>query len=139
MGLDVSHDAWHGAYSAFARWRHKIAELAGYAVWKVQYDDGYTDNTIMLDWGHITEANLMGEWDETPADPLIVILAHSDCDGLIHPAQAAPLADALEALMPKLVQLGDTTGHIQNWAYKTRLMIDGLRLAAERGEDLEFA
>lgn len=25
MGLDVSHDAWHGAYSAFTRWRHEIA------------------------------------------------------------------------------------------------------------------
>jgi len=25
MGLDTSHDAWHGAYSAFMRWRTEIA------------------------------------------------------------------------------------------------------------------
>src|SRR5690606_32189044 len=29
MGLDCSHDAWHGAYSAFMRWREKLAEVAG--------------------------------------------------------------------------------------------------------------
>jgi len=30
MGLDLTHGCWHGAYSAFMRWRQKIAELAGY-------------------------------------------------------------------------------------------------------------
>lgn len=29
MGLDTSHDCWHGAYSAFHRWRQKLAEVAG--------------------------------------------------------------------------------------------------------------
>jgi hypothetical protein len=30
MGLDTTHDCWHGAYSAFMRWRRKLAEVAGY-------------------------------------------------------------------------------------------------------------
>jgi hypothetical protein len=29
MGLDTSHGCWHGSYSAFMRWRRKIASLAG--------------------------------------------------------------------------------------------------------------
>ena len=29
MGLDTTHDCWHGAYSAFMRWRQKLAEVAG--------------------------------------------------------------------------------------------------------------
>ena len=29
MGLDTSHGAWHGAYSAFMRWREMVAEVAG--------------------------------------------------------------------------------------------------------------
>jgi hypothetical protein len=29
VGLDTSHGCWHGAYSAFHRWRCKIAEVAG--------------------------------------------------------------------------------------------------------------
>ena len=29
-------------------------------------------------------------------------------------------------------------GHIGNWRAKTRAFVDGLRLAASRGEDVEF-
>ena len=29
MGLDISHDAWHGAYSAFNRFRQKVAQAMG--------------------------------------------------------------------------------------------------------------
>lgn len=29
MGLDTSHDCWHGAYSAFMRWRRAVAKAAG--------------------------------------------------------------------------------------------------------------
>lgn len=29
MGIDTSHDCWHGAYSAFMRWRQEIARAAG--------------------------------------------------------------------------------------------------------------
>lgn len=29
MGLDTSHDCWHGAYSAFNRWREAVAKAAG--------------------------------------------------------------------------------------------------------------
>lgn len=32
MGLDTTHDAWHGAYSSFGDWRNQLAELAGYEV-----------------------------------------------------------------------------------------------------------
>ena len=28
MGLDTTHDCWHGSYSAFAIWRKKLAEAA---------------------------------------------------------------------------------------------------------------
>jgi hypothetical protein len=27
MGLDTTHDAWHGAYSAFMRWREKVGPV----------------------------------------------------------------------------------------------------------------
>lgn len=29
MGLDTSHDCWHGSYSSFHRWRCMIAQEAG--------------------------------------------------------------------------------------------------------------
>lgn len=136
MGLDCSHDAWHGAYSAFSRWRNEIANAAGYAVWPVKYPDGVTWDRIMLDWGHVPEGALFGEWDETPSDPLIVLFTHSDCEGVIHPDQAGPLADALEALLSELDE--DLGGHIGNIRTKTETFIRGLRKAVEQGEDLDF-
>ena len=137
MGLDTSHEAWHGAYSAFSRWRRTIAKAAGYAIWPVVHDDGCKTPTVMLDWGHIDDCCLMGEWNEPQSDPLVYLIAHSDCDGVIHPAQAAPLAARLREIVPLLPD-EDNGGHIGNWRAKTMLFIEGLELAVSRGEDVEF-
>lgn len=137
MGLDTSHGCWHGAYSAFSRWREHIAEVAGYAIWPVLCEDGIKRDTIMLEWHRYGELKeLMGEWDATPHDALIVLFAHSDCEGVIHPAQAVALADRLEELLPKLE--GDGGGHVGNYRETTQRFIEGLRAAAATGEDVVF-
>jgi hypothetical protein len=143
MGLDTSHGCWHGAYSAFTRWRDKVASVAGYALWPViespdEYGRGYGRDYVMIDWGHVTAANLLGEWDATPADPLLVLIAHSDCDGVIRPQQAGPLADRLAEVLPMLPN-EEAGGHIGHWHTKTQQFIDGLRTAAEAGEEVVFA
>jgi len=135
MGLDTSHNAWHGAYSAFGRWRDKVAETAGYAVVTV---DKEPHPVVMIDWGHITKGNLYGQWEQTPPDPLLVLIAHSDCEGVIHPEQAASLADRLEGLLPLLEYADDGGGHIGGYADKTRQFIRGLRDAVAANEPVEF-
>jgi hypothetical protein len=142
MGLNVSHDCFRGAYSAFGRWRQEVAKAAGYAVWTVKYDNGSVMDTIMLDWGHVTEDNLMGKWETTPSDPLIVLFAHSDCEGAIYPPQGYQLADALEKLLPELERAGTGAGHIEGrggFAGVARTFIAGLRDAASKGEAVEFS
>ena len=136
MGLDTSHGCWHGAYGAFTRWRNKLAEVAGYHIAPIKYRDGFEMDTILVDWGHLQD-RLHGDWPETPADPLLVLIAHSDCDGVIHPEQAGPLANRLEELLPKLPN-EDAPGHIGSWREKTLKFIDGLRAAASAGEDVDF-
>lgn len=140
MGLDTSHDCWHGAYSAFSRWRDKLAEVAGYQIAKVDWGPGSFGprDTVLIDWGHIEEECCQGTWTETPADPLIVLIAHSDCDGWIHPAQAGPLADRLEELLPLLPD-EEAAGHVRHWRTTTQRFIDGLRAAVAAGESVEFA
>jgi hypothetical protein len=135
MGLDTSHDCWHGAYSAFYRWRNTLAEAAGYKF--VKHDNGHT--IAALPWDQFTEENLQGEWSYMPGDdPLIWLIAHSDCDGVIHPEQGELIAGRLEQLLPLL---DDTTaqGHIYpSMRAKTQQFIDGLREAAKAGEDVDF-
>jgi hypothetical protein len=139
MGLDTSHGAWHGAYSAFGRWRNTVAKAAEYP-----FDtdpNGYGREYPRLNWDAITEANLQGRWDSTPEDPLIVLIAHSDCDGAIYPEQAGPLADRLEELLPKISESDESWGHISRdggMVAVTRRFILGLRTAATAGEPLEF-
>jgi hypothetical protein len=140
MGLDITHDCWHGAYSAFMKWRHAVAEAAGYAIWPVMTDMGFgtpmPQDTIMLDWGHVSDDNLMGEWDELPHDPLLLILAHSDCEGIIKKEFCQPLANRLKEILPNMPK-GDAGGHIGDWQEKTQKFIDGLEIAANE-EDVEF-
>jgi hypothetical protein len=130
MGLDTTHDCWHGAYGAFNRWRDHVAEAAGYAV---------VDRGVQIDWDDYVSANYAGEWNRIPADPLIFLIVHSDCDGVIHPAQAGPLADRLEELLPK-VNESDARGHISRLGMRgtTERFITGLRAAVEANEDVDF-
>lgn len=122
MGLDTSHGYWHGAYSAFMRWRVKLSEVAGYGV-NIYMPPDYS---AAVDAAH------------EKGDPLAKLLWHSDCDGEIPWEDCSPLADALEKLLPALEKAGEAGGHIGNYADKTKLFISGLRDAAALEESVEF-
>jgi len=83
MGLDTSHDAWHGPYSSFNRFRHEIAEAIG-----VNLDsfEGYGGN-VPFD-----ELKRGVRW----------LLDHSDCDGHITPKRCKLIADDLNEIIPLL-------------------------------------
>jgi hypothetical protein len=137
MGLDTSHDAWHGAYSAFGRWRLHVVKAAGY---ETVQDGPYTYAAI--DWDAVTKDNLAGKWEAPPADPLMVLIAHSDCDGQIMPEDAARLADRLEELLPAIeaseIPDGGHIGRAGGYAGATRRFIAGCRAAASAGEPIDF-
>lgn len=118
MGLDITHGCWHGAYGAFARWRTKIAEAAGF--------------------GNLDDYQGHGGSKPWPTHPLTPLLHHSDCDGQIALKHLKPMADALETLMPSLLTAGDGGGHIGSYAAKTQTFIDGLKSAIEAGEPIDF-
>ena len=128
MGLDTSYDCWHGAYSAFHRWRTRIAEVSGYAS---KWPDG-----LEIDDAEDGAAVADGTWKKLPNDPILVLLCHSDCDGQIAPEHAGPLADRLEGLLPNLH--GDGGGYLGDYKAATERFIKGLRQAAADGEPIDF-
>lgn len=98
-----------------------------------------------IDWGNIERTiglDLFGRWPAVPVRPdgtpdaLIVLLAHSDCEGEIQEDMVGPLADRLEELLPLLE--GDGGGHIGSYREKTQTFIDGLRRAEAAGEAVGF-
>lgn len=124
MGLDTTHDCWHGAYSAFHRWRTKLAEVAGLP--PLDKMDGFERDDISITWSSLKY------------DVLHILLNHSDCDGSIPHKYCRPLAERLKELLPALDELPPDTGHIGVWRDKTQQFIDGLLLADGLGEDVEF-
>ena len=146
MGLDTSHDCWHGAYSAFMRWRQKLCAVAGLP--PLQLMDGFFKRGNYEDpFTKLVDSNPEGtaetfyqclpiKWDALKPSPLHKLLNHSDCDGEIASEDCGPIADCLEALLPLLE--GDGGGHIGGYRLKTQQFIDGLRRAAEAGEPVIF-
>lgn len=158
MGLDTSHDCWHGAYSAFQRWREQLARSAGIPLrlmegfygppnassmeWLAPRDGGpicgNIHGPVIHDWAAGIAEWLPVKWSTLKPDPLHILLNHSDCDGEISAADCGPIADRLEQLLPELAKLPDDNGHIGSWVEKTQKFIDGLRLAATEGEPVKF-
>ncbi len=155
MGLDTSHGCWHGAYSAFDRWRHQLAQVAGYPPLEIM--EGYfkaEDWWFMgpgVGWRKLGEGTGEGfsfairrafdvlpvPWTLFKGDPLVVLLWHSDCDGTIAAADCEPLAKRLEEIVG-MAPDEDLGGHIGSWHDKTRTFAEGLRKAAAAGEDVDF-
>lgn len=131
MGLDTSHDCFHGAYSSFYRWRTAIANAGGYPT----SEDGRSYLTLDLD--RFEEKNFDGQWDSPPDDPLLILLIHSDCDGEIPAEFCEHIATRLEQLLPALSEEG--SGHLSAGIKAvTQRFIDGLRLASSLGEAVDF-
>ena len=153
MGLDTTHDCWHGAYSAFMHWRKKLAEVAGLPPLELMEGFYYHDEigTLQavrrsLGSGPLDflaesidelERSLPILWDRLKPDVLHELLSHSDCDGELAPGICGPLADRLEELLPLLPD-ENQGGHIGHWRDTTQAFIDGLRVAAAANEPVGF-
>lgn len=163
MGLDVSHDAFHGAYSAFNRLRQAVAWAAG---------GSFPPHTEPKQIERLKACGLRppsnpyaGAWDEdfNPEPPegearpgwfvlpdgvdreshpgLYEFLGHSDCDGEISAEMCPRVADDLEPLIVLVDEYAPAVGHIERgggFAAVLRGFVDGCCRAAAAGEPLTF-
>jgi len=118
MGLDVSHDCYSGTCTSFHYWRKRLAAAAG------------IDLNAMRGFG--------GEvaWESLAPDVLHVLLNHADNEGEIEVEHLLPLAARLDELGPLITSDDDT--RVDHLRTRARRFADGLRLAASRGERVEF-
>ena len=152
MGLDVSHDAFHGAYSAFNRFRQFICAVMGegnsfppHFVFteegdlerdddgRVKYVEGFSEDYFYI---------VLEDYPRESNPGLYAFLEHSDWDGDISPEMCIKVADELEALLPAAEQLKwRADGHIGRdggYVAVMKRFIAGCRKAAEANEPLRF-
>lgn len=135
MGLDTTHDCWHGAYSAFMTWRCRLAQEIGISL---QLMDGFCDEVTACLLPERIRRTLPFKWEALKPDVLHVLLNHSDCDGTIENKDCKPLAERLFEIAEQLPAEADLGGHIGNLREKTLTFARGLMDAHEAGEDVGF-
>lgn len=134
MGLDISHDAFHGAYSAFNRFRRFVLQSIGGSF------PPHEDKSLDKDSWY---------WETDFSDPkdypgLCEFLSHSDCDGEINPETCKVIAEEFESILPYIEKLAETEpchGHLLgNGGYVevVKQFIKGCKKAYENNEPLEF-
>lgn len=114
MGLDTTHNAFHGAYSSFHRFRSQLLDL--------------TDQ--------INAESLVGyggtaEYEVIKNKGIRRLMDQSDCEGEISPKDCKLIADSLDAYIP----LMDKDSELYSRSVQFR---DGCLLAFSKGETLEF-
>ena len=134
MGLDISHNAWHGAYGAFHRWRRIIAQYAGIPLELMEgfYNPGdvLNDpfrrielNTLSLNASDKEDlsrniadlrAGLPIRWNLLKPRAIHELLYHSDCDGSITWRKAKKIADELSEILKLIPEDLDGVDYTEN-------------------------
>ncbi|MGD1416469.1 hypothetical protein [Bacillus stercoris] len=133
MGLDTTHNAFHGAYSSFNNFRRFLLKSIG-GSYPPHENKELMDGYWYFGDGYSTETH----------KGLAEFFGHSDCDGEISPEMCKIVADELEAILPQVEELAKAeqsygyTLRDGGWIAVTKQFIEGCRLAHERNEPLEF-
>ncbi len=135
MGLDTSHDCWHGSYTSFNRFRAAVAAEFNIPLELMEGFYGMPGRTDFSLPDDIAKA-LPIKWESLIPQPIHLLLHHSDCDGEIEAKDCVAIAEQLEAAAARLGGSGDIRGSDSKDA--ALQFAAGLRRAAERGEDVEF-
>ena len=147
MGLDTSHNAFHGAYSAFNTFRQAVCRATGGSFpphWLVKNNEYVQKDSGRLEYDPNLDGDLVYFGSNVEeGDGLYLFLTHSDCDGEFTPEECTKVADALEQWLPEIEkQTIANVGHIEargGIGEVTRLFIRGCREAADNDEPLIFA
>lgn len=143
MGLDTTHGAFRGAYSAFNRFRKIVAEAIGGSypphISPLVCSDG--DIIVSPDQNRFY---VPGSWKTFQVDRpgLSAFLLSNDCEGEFAPELCKQMADELEALLPKIEKIDNGGGgHIERdggYVAVTKKYIEGCRLAHSKRQKLRY-
>jgi hypothetical protein len=116
MGLDTSHNCFHGAYSTFNRFRISLGNQIGINIY--EYDSyGGSKNINTIDHG------------------ILPLLNHSDCEGELSVSDCMRIVNGLDSI---LANFDDTIE--ADFDFKDRIVQfrNGCLLAISENEEVDF-
>ena len=116
MGLDTTHNAWHGAYSSFNKFRFWLADRIGI---NLNEYAGYGNGTKDL-------RNINHD--------LMPLFNHSDCDGILTVDECKQIANGLKKVIDAVVPDNSPFNNYE----RAKQFMDGCLLAVSRNEEIEF-
>jgi len=135
MGLDTSHNCWHGPYSTFYHWRKEIARAAGLP--PLELMEGFFESEsphgnpwfLHREGKKSLEERLPIKWESLKPSPLHALLNHSDCDGELRWQDCGEIAKVLSEALPRVSK---------EWQDETIQFIAGLLSAHQVRENVDF-
>jgi hypothetical protein len=125
MGLDTSHDAWHGPYSSFNTFRKWLASKIN-----VNLDE-------YIGYGGANATKELTSIDHK----IMPLLNHSDCEGELKPAECLQIAEGISDIL-KNISKEEVEHPENNWQFsdynKAIRFRDGCLLAHSKNENIEF-
>lgn len=115
MGLDTSHNAWHGPYSSFHSFRKFLANRIGIVLDSLEGFGGTTS------------------WDTFEHD-IKPLLFHSDCDGELSPEECEQVARGLKSIIDATAETEENEYYIR----KAKQFMEGCLDAASKKESIDF-
>lgn len=116
MGLDTTHNCWHGPYSSFHRFRKSLAAQIGI---NLEDFEGYNGDKRFEDVNH----------------GIIPLLDHSDCDGELSVEESKQIVEGLNNI---LENFDENLPQDYNFKEKIIQFRDGCIDAIEKGEEINF-
>jgi hypothetical protein len=118
MGLDTSHNCWHGRYSFFNRFRYSLGHQIG-----IDLDDYYGYGKT-------------GVKDLTKIEhELMPLFNHSDCDGILTVEESKKIVIGLNKV---LQNFNDKIEYHYDFKENIIQFRDGCLDAIERNEEVDF-
>lgn len=119
MGLDTSHNCWHGLYSSFNRFRYTLAAQIGIDLDEyIGYNEKGTKHLDSIKHG---------------IEPL---LNHSDCEGKLKITECRTVLNGLNLIIEKMIHEGKEPYY--NFRSEVEQFAKGLREAIEKREQVKF-
>ena len=119
MGLGTTHNAFHGGYGYFMRFREALMQAIGGPPLRTM--EGFNESS----------GALHSSWEPWLDHDLYPLLNHSDCDGFLTPSECARVAQGLN----KVIASKKLNKEFEDAAFQ---FMTGCLDAARCEEELEF-